>query len=130
MGLVRYHGWYELRTPYVARSTRDGQLVRKAASHVHDIGHESERSELVGELAAEEEEVGIGGIGRLEIIECDFVGDPFILDSGENFRAEGRILGLIHLVWRRGPKLFHGVKNGIVLVLVIASAMVFVDSLQ
>lgn len=102
----------------------------EAASHVHDVGHECEGSELVRELAAEEEEVGIGGIGRLEVVECDVVGDPFILDSCEDFRAEGMILGLIHLVWRYWPKFFHSEEDGIVLILVIAPAMVFVDSLK
>ena len=125
-----HHGWYELGTPHIARGSRDGELVGEAASHVHDVGHERESSKLVRELAAEEEEVGIGGIGRLEVVECDLVGDPFFLDSCEDFRAEGMVLGLIHLVRRRRPKLVHSEEDGIILVLVVAPAMVFVDSLK
>ena len=102
----------------------------EAASHVHDVGHERESSKLVRELAAEEKEVGIRGIGCLEIVECDFVGDPFVLDSCENLRAKGGILNLIHLVWRHGSKFFHSEEDGFVLVLGIAPAMVFVDSLK
>ena len=130
MGLVGDHGRDQLRTPDISRGTRDGELVGKAASHVHDVGHKRKGSELVRHLAAEEEEVGIGLIGRLEVVERNFIGDPFALNSCEYLRAKGMILRLIHLIWRRRPKSFHGEQNGFVLVLVIAPAMIFVDALK
>ena len=102
----------------------------KAACHVHDISHEGESSELIRELAAEEEEFGIRRIDRLKVVECNLVRDPFALNSCEYFRAEGMILALIILVRRRGPKFFHSEENRVVLVLIVTPAMVFVDSLN
>ena len=104
--------------------------MREAASHVHDVGHERERSELVRELTAEEEEVGIRVIGRLEVIECDLIRDPFALNCCEYLRAKVMILRLVQLIRRHRPKSFHREKNRFILILVVAPAMVFVDSLE
>ena len=128
--LVGDHRWYKLRAPYVARGARDGKLMGKAASHVHDVRHERKGSELIRELSAEEEEVRVGGIGRLEVVECDFIGDPFTLDSSKDLRTKGMILGLVGLVWRHGAKPVHSKQNGFVFVQIIAPTMVFVNPLQ
>ena len=130
MRFVSDHCWYEFRAPYITRSTRDRELVRKAAGHVHDVGHKCQGSELVRELAAEEEEVRIRGIGCLEVVECDFVRNPFALDSREDLCAKRVILGLIYLVWRRRPKPFHSEEDRFVFVLIIAPAMVFIYPLK
>ena len=130
VGFVGDHGWYKLRAPDIARRTRDGEFVGEPAGHVHDVRHECKGCELVGELAAEKEEVGIRGIGCLEIIQCDCIRDPFALDSSKNLCAKGMILGLVHLVRYRGPKSFHSRENGFVLVLVIAPTVVFVNALK
>ena len=104
--------------------------MREAASHVHDVGHECERSELVRELTAEEEEVGIGVIGRLKVVERDLIRDPLALDCCEYLRPKVVILRLVQLIWSHRPKSFHGEKNRFILVLVVAPAMVFVDPLE
>lgn len=67
-GLAVGHGGDELGAPDVAAGAADGEFVRVAVVHVHDVGHERERCELVRELAAEEPEVGKGRVDLLEVL--------------------------------------------------------------
>ena len=114
---------------------------------MHGVGHKSQRGELVGELAAEEEEVGVGGVGGLEVLEGNGGGDELFLDGGKGFEFKGLVgefLGFVislkaRIYWwesyisavlSQSSHLVHGEEHWIILVCAVPSAMIFEYSLE
>ena len=129
-GFGGYEGGDEFGTPDVAGGAGDGEFVREAGGHVHDVGHESERGHLVGELLAEEEEVWVGRVGGLEVVESYGGWHPFSADGVVNLCAERGLMGSISGRSRIGAKFVHCEEDGVVFVLAVAAAVVFVDPLK
>ena len=61
-GFGARHAGHEFAGPDVGRRAGNVQFVRVAVVHVQDVGHEGVGGELVGEVLAEEPEVGEGGV--------------------------------------------------------------------
>jgi hypothetical protein len=55
---------------------------------MHNVGHEGEGGEVVGEGATEEPEVGEGGEGGAEVVLDDCWWDVLLLDGGESLEAD------------------------------------------
>lgn len=81
-------------------------------------------------MFAEEEEVGEVGVGGLEVVERDGLGDPFGADGGEDFHAESAegVGGLCLGVCR--AHFLHCEENWVVLVQALSTAVIFVDALE
>ena len=84
-GFTRSHHGNEFRAPDVSSTTGNGEFMRIAIAHVHDICHEGESRELVRELAAEEPEIGKRRIYLLKVFECNSIRDPFVLNCCKGF---------------------------------------------
>ena len=129
-GFAGDEGGDEFGAPDVSGGAGDGHFVGEAGGDVHDVGHEGEGGHLVGELFTEEEEVWVGGVGRLEVVERDGGGNPFGSDGGEDFHAESCEVRVILGDRRIGTEFVHCKEDRIVLVETIAAAVVFVDALK
>ncbi len=129
-GFAVDEGGDEFGAPDVAGGAGDGEFVGEAGGHVHGVGHEGEGGELVGEAFAEEEEVGVGGVGGLEEFEGEVGGDPFRADGGVDFCAEGGVVGWVRGVLRVGTEFVHCEEDGVISVDAVAAAIVFVYTLE
>lgn len=127
-GFTGDEGGDEFGAPDVSGSAGDGEFVREAGGHVHGVRHEGERGELVGELFAEEEEVGVGGVGGLEVVEGEVVRDPFGADGGVDFGPQGGGVGGVLGDGGVGAEFVHGEEDGVVFVDGVAPTVVFVDA--
>lgn len=87
-GLTERHARDEFGAPNSARGAGDGEFLGEARVHVHDVGHERQGGELVGEGAAEEPEVGELGEGGAEVVLEDGRWDIFLLNCAEGLEAD------------------------------------------
>lgn len=97
-GLAGCHAWNQLGTPDATSRTRNANLLREARVHVHDVRHEGEGGELVGESAAEEPEVIKGRESGAEVILENGGGYKFLLYGGEGLEFD-RVLVINILLW-------------------------------
>ena len=89
-------GWVDGRdqfgTPDIARRARDHDLIGVPVAHVHNVGHERDRSVLEGKLAPEQPEVGEVGVYLLEVVQEHGTGHPFLLDGRQDLSSEDLLL--------------------------------------
>ena len=130
IGFAGDEGGEELGAPDVAGGAGDVHLVREAGGHVEGVGHECESGHLVGELFAEEEEIGVGGVGGLEVVEDDGGWNPFGFDGGVDFTAKSAVGGVFRSCGRCRAEFVHGEENRVIFIETVAAAMVFIYALE
>lgn len=91
------HGGNELRSPYRASASGNGNFVWKSSRNLHNVRHEGNGGELIRKMPPEKPKGGIGRVNLLAVFKQNRGRDEFILDGNKHFHAHGRNLFLRRL---------------------------------